>query len=152
MIYFKYKGEPVGKGRPRVTARKSKKNDNAVFAHAYTPKKTREFEENIRFEFMASTSDALPVYGKDVPLIAEMKFAFAVPKSYTKKKRAACLNGEIMHTGKPDTDNIAKSVLDAVSGGYAMCDDSQVVTLILEKVYAEESYVEVKIYPADEGA
>lgn len=145
MIYFKYRGEPVGKGRPRVTARGGK------FAHAYTPKKTKDFEDAIRFEFLASTCETMPVYPKDVPLKVDMVFAFEVPKSYSKKKRQACLNGTIQHTKKPDADNIAKAVLDSISNGYAMDDDSQVVVLTMEKIYAEESYVEVRIYPRDWG-
>ena len=145
MIYFKYHGEPVGKGRPRVTARGGK------FAHAYTPKKTKDFEDAIRFEFMASNCETMPVYPKGMPLKVDMTFAFEVPKSYSKKKREACLNGRIQHTRKPDADNIAKAVLDAVSGGYAMDDDSQVVVLTMEKIFAEESYVEVRIYPRDWG-
>lgn len=139
MIRFKYMGEPIGKGRPRVTARGGK------FAHAYTPKKTKDFEDAIRFEFMASNCEQMPVYSKDVPLQAEMIFAFAVPKSYSKKKREACLNGRIMHTKKPDTDNIVKAVLDALADA-AFADDSQVVKVTAEKIYAEEPFVEVKIY------
>ena len=139
MIKFKYMGEPIGKGRPRVTARGGK------FAHAYTPKRTKDFEDAIRFEFNVSNCEQMPVYDKGTPLQAEMTFAFGVPKSYSKKKRAACLNGEIMHTIKPDTDNIVKSVLDALSGA-AFADDSQVVKVTAEKIYAEESYVEVVIY------
>jgi len=142
MISFRYQGEPIGKGRPRVTARGGK------FAHAYTPKRTKDFEDNIRFEFMASTAEKMPVYPKDVPLKAEMTFAFEIPKSYTKKKRAACLSGELMHTKKPDADNVCKAVLDALSG-YAFEDDSQVVQMVLEKIYAEDSFVEVKIYPIE---
>ena len=149
MIWFKYNGEPVGKGRPRVTARKGKGKDSAVWAHAYTPKKTKQFEDDIRFEFMASTSETMPVYEKGIPLTMKCTFAFAVPKSYTRKKRAACLSGELMHTHKPDADNVAKAVADALSG-YAFDDDSQIVNMILEKVYAEESYVEVSIYPAEQ--
>lgn len=139
MIHFKYFGEPVGKGRPRVTARGGK------FAHAYTPKRTKDFEDAIKFEFMASNCEQMPVYPKDVPLEAKMVFAFAVPKSYSKKKRESCLSGETMHVHRPDTDNLVKSVLDAISCGYAMSDDSQVVKTIAEKIYAEESYVEVWI-------
>ena len=145
MIYFKFKGEPVGKGRPRVTARGGK------FAHAYTPKKTKDFEDAIRFEFMASNCEKMPVYPKDIPLKVDMTFAFGIPKSYSKKKREQCLNGIIQHTKKPDADNVAKAVLDALSDGYAMEDDSQVVVMQLEKIYAEEPYVEVKIYPRDWG-
>ena len=35
--------------------------------------------------------------------------------------------------------------------GYAMEDDSQVTSLIMEKIYADEPYVEVKIHPRDWG-
>lgn len=141
MIYFKFHGEPVGKGRPKITTR-------GQYAHAYTPRKTKEFEEAIRFEFMSNTSDRMPVYPKDVPLQIEMEFAFEVPKSYSKKKREACLKGEIQHTKRPDADNIAKAVCDALNG-YAFEDDSQITVMILEKLYAEESYVTVKIHPRD---
>lgn len=151
MIYFKFKGEPVGKGRPRVTARRGKGRDSAIYAHAYTPRKTKEFEDAIRFEFMASNCEKMPVYPKDIPLKVDMTFAFGIPKSYSKKKHEQCLNGNIQHTKKPDADNVAKAVLDALSGGYAMEDDSQVVVMQLEKIYAEEPYVEVKIYPRDWG-
>lgn len=139
MIRFKYMGEPIGKGRPRVTARGGK------FAHAYTPKKTKDFEDAIRFEFMASNCEKMPVYDKDIPLYAVMTFGFGVPKSYSKKKREACLNGEMFPTKKPDTDNIIKSVLDALVGA-AYADDAQVITIIADKIYAEEPFVEVSIY------
>lgn len=138
MIKFKYMGEPIGKGRPRVTARGGK------FAHAYTPKRTKEFEDAIRFEFMANNCEKTPVYGKGTPLQARMTFAFSVPKSYSKKKRTACLTGQLTHTAKPDTDNIVKSVLDALTEA-AFADDSQVIKIYAEKIYAEESYVEVEI-------
>lgn len=139
MIEFKYMGEPIGKGRPRVTARGGK------FAHAYTPKKTKDFEDAIRFEFMASNCEKMPVYDKDTPLYVVLKFGFRVPKSYSKKKREACLNGKIFPTKKPDTDNIIKAVLDALVGA-AYADDSQIITIIADKIYAEEPFVEVAIY------
>lgn len=138
MIKFTYHGEPIGKGRPRVTARQGK------FAHAYTPKRTKDYEDAIRFEFMASNCEKMPVYDKDTPLQAKMIFAFAIPKSYSKKKREACLKGEIAHTHRPDTDNCVKSVLDALEGA-AIEQDACVVKIIAEKIYAEEPYVEVEI-------
>lgn len=141
MIYLKYNGEPVGKGRPRVTRQ-------GGFAHAYTPKRTKNFEDEIRFEFMQGTCEKMPVYEKGIALKAHMVFAFAVPKSYSKKKREECLLGLIQHTKKPDADNVAKAVCDALNG-YAFEDDSQITRMMLEKIYAEEPYVEVRIYPAE---
>lgn len=150
MIYFKFKGEPVGKGRPRVTARRGKGKDSAIYAHAYTPRKTKAFEDAIRFEFMSSCCDRMPVYTKDTPLKVEMTFAFSIPKSYSKKKHEECRLGLVQHTKKPDADNVAKAVLDALVG-LAMEDDSQVTVLMMEKIYSEEPYVEVKIHPRDWG-
>lgn len=143
MIRFRYHGEPVGKGRPRVTARGGK------FAHAYTPKKTKDYEDAIRFEFVSGNCEPMPVYDKDTPLVAVMTFAFAVPKSYSKKTRAACLSGAIGHTKKPDTDNCVKSVLDALEGS-AFESDASVIWIFAEKIYAEEPYVDVHIYAKDE--
>ena len=149
MISFKVMGEPVGKGRPRVTARQSKKKDNAVFAHAYTPKKTKEYEDKIRFEFLSSTCDKMPVYSKGIPLKAEVTIAFGVPQSYSKKKREQCLKGLLVPTKKPDIDNVLKCIFDAISNDLCFHDDSQITEVMAEKVYAEEPYVEVKIYSRD---
>lgn len=45
---------------------------------------------------------------------------------------------------KPDIDNIAKVILDALNG-IAYRDDTQVVSLSCQKQYAEEARVEVEI-------
>jgi Holliday junction resolvase RusA-like endonuclease len=54
------------------------------------------------------------------------------------------LDGHIRPTKTPDTDNIAKSVLDALNK-VAYKDDSCVVDLIVEKWYSENPRVEVYI-------
>lgn len=141
MIYLKYEGVPVGKGRPRATIQ-------GGFTRIYTPKETKRFEEEIKFEFMKGNCEQIPVYPRDVALRLNMVFAFPVPKSYSKKKRKECLLGLVQHTKKPDADNVAKAVCDALNG-YAFEDDSQITVMVLEKIYAEEPYVEVKIYPAE---
>lgn len=143
MISFRVEGEPIGKGRPRVTARGGK------FAHAYTPKKTKEYEDKIRFEFMASTCEKMPVFEKGVPLKAEITIAFSIPQSYTKKKQEQCRNGLLVPTKKPDIDNVIKCIFDAISNDYCFHDDSQVTEVVAEKIYSETPYVDVKIYPRD---
>lgn len=138
MIHFKYHGEAVGKGRPRVTARGGK------FAHAYTPKKTKDFEDAIRFEFMAGNCEQMPVYERDVPLKATINIGVSVPQSYSKKKQALCKARFIAPNKKPDIDNILKAVFDALNG-YAFADDVQIVKVVAEKYYADEPFVEVWI-------
>lgn len=147
MIHFKYMGEAVGKGRPRVTVRKSKSKDNGqIYAHAYTPKKTREFEDAIRFEFMASNCEHIPVYDKEKTLMANILIGMSIPKSYPKYKQALCRCRMIAPANKRqgDLDNILKSVFDALNG-CAYVDDCQIVKVTAEKVYADEPFVEVTI-------
>lgn len=142
MIHFKYRGEAVGKGRPRYTRR-----GNGV--HTYTPERTRMFEDAIRFELLASTCEAIPIYDAGIPLKAQVEIGMKVPKSYSKKKKEKCLNGEIAPTKKPDVDNVLKAIFDALCG-YAMSDDSQITEVIAEKVYSENPYVDVTITRKDE--
>lgn len=68
----------------------------------------------------------------------------AVPKSYGKAKRADCLAGRILPILKPDFDNIAKSVADALTG-VLWVDDKQVVHGSCLKVWAEEPSLYVRV-------
>jgi Holliday junction resolvase RusA-like endonuclease len=50
MIWFRYDGEAVGKGRPRYARR-------GGYVQTYTPKKTKDFEEAIRAELDKCLTD-----------------------------------------------------------------------------------------------
>lgn len=69
------------------------------------------------------------------PILLSCVFSFSLPKSSSKVKRKALLG--TFHEGRPDVDNLAKFVNDA-SQGILWRDDSQVVRLTVEKVWAEE--------------
>lgn len=69
------------------------------------------------------------------PISLSCVFSFALPKSSSKAKRKALLG--TFHVGRPDVDNLAKFVNDAAQG-ILWGDDSQVVLLTVEKVWAEE--------------
>ena len=58
------------------------------------------------------------------------------------RKRAA--EGKIKPCKKPDSDNIAKAILDALNG-VAYYDDSQIVELTIKKEYGEAARVEVEL-------
>lgn len=137
MIKFRYNGEAVGKSRPRYSKR-------GEYVHTYTPKKTKDFEDAIRFEFIASNCEAMPVYDREIALKADILIGMPIPKSYSKKRQALCRDRFIAPSRKPDIDNIVKSVFDALNG-YAFVDDVQIVRVTAEKVYAEEPFVEVMI-------
>ena len=77
-------------------------------------------------------------------LRAEIIAYFPIPKSTSKKKRDEMERGLILPTKKPDTDNIAKAILDALNG-LAYYDDAQVVHLEVQKRYSNEPRAEVFI-------
>jgi Holliday junction resolvase RusA-like endonuclease len=140
-IKFRYDGEAVGKGRPRV---KILRKGDKVFPQLYTPEKTKAFEEALRFEFLAQNCEQTPVFEKDIPLQMSLTIGVAIPKSYPKKKHALCRDRVLAPTGKPDIDNVIKSVADSLNG-EAFADDSQLVRIYAERFYSEEPFVEVEI-------
>lgn len=52
--------------------------------------------------------------------------------------------GKIWPAKKPDSDNIAKVVLDALNG-IAYHDDTQIIKLSVTKAYKEEAYLSVTL-------
>ena len=49
------------------------------------------------------------------PLIVFIEFRMPIPKSFSKAKVLGCQCGSIVPTVKPDADNLAKTVLDAMN-------------------------------------
>ena len=127
---FTIHSEPVGKARPRVTSRGT-----------FTPKKTRDYERQVQIEYGTQCRNKC-FDGK--PLMVEITANFSIPKSKSRKDRVSMLAGEIRPTKKPDCDNIAKAILDALNG-IAYNDDSQVVSCSVKKFYAAEPSVIVRI-------
>lgn len=123
-------GEPVAKGRPRMTRT----------GHAYTPEKTRLYEAHIRAIWKRASAQKGSV---SQPLRVFVTAYFAVPKSVSKKRRERMEGAP--HTKRPDGDNIAKAVLDALNG-LAFEDDSHIHDLRIVKCYTlGEPRVEVRL-------
>ena len=130
---FMVPGEPVGKGRPRVVRR-------GGFTQTYTPEKTASYENLVKLEFQRQGGRML----KDGPVFLSIQAWYGIPKSVSKRKREAMMGGLIRPTRKPDCDNVAKVIADALNG-LAWRDDSQVVSLLVVKRFGEEPGVEVTI-------
>lgn len=71
---------------------------------------------------------------------ASITFTLPMPKSWSKKKKDA-LRGQ-PHQQKPDIDNLAKALLDALYG-----DDSHIHTLSLHKRWGDEGSILIKKRP-----
>ena len=133
-ISFTVDGTAVPKQRPRISGRR-----------AYTPKRTKDYEERVLNEFRSSYSGFYPAFGKDVPVRICISVIQEIPKSWSKKKRAQAESGEIVPLSRNgDVDNIAKSILDALNG-FAYEDDCQVTTLIITKQYGVNPCAEVRL-------
>jgi Holliday junction resolvase RusA-like endonuclease len=71
-----------------------------------------------------------------------------VPASWSNKKRAKALAGEVMPTGKPDLDNLEKAILDGMNK-IVFRDDAVVCDVIKRKRYAETPRVQVIVRELD---
>ncbi len=119
-IEFTIPIEPVAKARPRL----------GRGGHVFTPPKTKKFES----QFVQLAKKFQPTLPRSGPIEVRLGFFVAKPKS-TKRHYP---------TIKPDVDNLAKAVLDAMNGRFYE-DDSQVVTLTLTKRYSIDPRIEVYI-------
>lgn len=120
--------KPVPKERPR-------KGRNGIF---YTPRKTKAFEKIIRTEYQKQ--DGTYHEGE---ITAYIEIEKAEPTSWSNKRKRENLGKGCLT--RPDLDNIAKAILDALNG-IAYKDDSQVTTLIINKSYGENDKIIVNLY------
>ena len=116
---FVVEGKPTGKGRPRFKRMGS-------FVQTYTPEKTADYEKLVRLKFQ-NVGGVIT----DKPVKIEITAFFAPPKSTRKRDKAEMLANRILPAKKPDCDNIAKIILDALNK-IAYVDDSQVVELLVK--------------------
>ena len=68
-------------------------------------------------------------------VFAMVEVHVAVPRSWSKKKQAAALAGNLRPTSRPDLDNVVKVGLDACTG-VVFLDDAQVVECASLKSYS----------------
>ncbi len=131
-VNFVIQGKVQAKQRPRF---------NRYSGKTYTPNETIAYENWVKTCYLEKYKDKELM---EKPLRVTIKAYFEIPKSTSKKRKQQMLNNEILPTVKPDTDNIAKGVLDSLNG-IAYKDDKQVVKLEVEKYYSENAYVTVMI-------
>lgn len=125
--------EPVGKGRHRTI------RNGPRAGHTYTPTKTTNAEQEVA-QWYALTHE--PPFAADVPLRMVIAANFAMPKSWSEKKRVAT-DGEPC-TKKPDYDNICKLIGDALNG-VAYHDDAQITDSFCTKRWARKGSIVVTI-------
>lgn len=124
-------GQPVGKGRPRFVVRTG---------HAYTPRKTRTYEEALRQQAKLAMMGGAPLYG---PLQCEIQVHIRPPRSWPKWRQKEAIDGIELPASRPDWDNYIKTI-DALNA-IVWHDDSQVTDGTFIKRYSENPRLVIKV-------
>jgi len=125
---------PIAKGRPRMTRT----------GHAYTPERTREYEEAVALSLRAGMGIIPALTG---PVHLRLRFVFARPKRLKESPER-----ELPHTVRPDLDNLCKAILDAANG-ILWADDTQIAELEASKCYGfagEQAQIQIYLEPIEE--
>jgi Holliday junction resolvase RusA-like endonuclease len=129
-VTFTIAGEPVPQPRPRVSTR-------GGFARAYVPK---EHPVHAYRHLLAAAARSAGLGEAGEPLNVVIDAVFARPKSHLNK---AGVKPTAPRLPRPDVDNLAKAVLDALQD--VMGDDTLVARLVVEKSYGQEARTTVRI-------
>lgn len=131
-VNFIIPGEARGKGRPRFARRGN-------FVKTYTDDKTASFENLVKI-IARQAMGTTPLF--DGPVNLRLSVSVLPPASWSKKKRAAALTGEIRPTSKPDLDNVLKAIADACNE-VVWIDDKQIVSVTATKNFGEVAQTEI---------
>lgn len=137
-VTFSIPGEPVPQPRPRVSTR-------GGFARAYVPKThaVHAYRAAIVKACRAAlaSADSQEWLGEPgCPLNVVIDAVFARPKSHMRKSG---VKPDAPKLPRPDVDNLAKAVLDALQD--VIGDDTCVARLVVEKSYGTEARTTVRI-------
>ena len=127
-LYLSVPGEPIGQPRHRVSTIGGR-------ARMYLPTKhpVHAFKAAIRATFVANAGKWRTIQG---PVAVRVYAWFGMPSSWSRKKKLVHYRAD--HATKPDSDNIGKAVLDALTDCEVWVDDSQVSRCYVEKKWALE--------------
>lgn len=128
-------GPVRGKGRPRFAR-------VGNFVRTFTDAPTRSYEGRLSDAAAEAMDGRASIAG---PVLLKLVAVFAVPASWSRRKRADALAGTLRPTVKPDWENIAK-LTDALNG-IVWRDDAQVVTATVRKVYGERPGLFLEVIP-----
>ena len=143
--YFVIDGKPQGKARARTFY-----NPKLGRVQSMTPENTVLYENLVKQSFVQQAGKDARWFNKE-PLAVYITAFYPIPASTTKKDRQLICSGKLFPTKKPDADNVAKVICDALNG-VAYGDDKQIIKLSILKAYTEEQpRVQVFIEEIKEG-
>ena len=123
-ITFTVPGVPVAKQRARTVRLPGGQ------ITTFTPKKTANYESLVALQGQTAMEGRAP---HDGPLRLRLRAVFPVPQSWSKNKKRQALVGAL-RPGRPDIDNVVKSITDGLQG-VAYIDDKQIAEIAAVKHY-----------------
>lgn len=139
-LTFTVDGEPQGKARPVFSTANGR-------IRAITPKQTVRYENRVKWAYKKSCGAQRFEDSASLKVKITAYYGIAQSKSNSKKEKMRA--NIILPTKKPDCDNVAKSVLDALNR-LAYKDDAQVAELTVLKRYSDNPRVEVVIQNSED--
>ena len=139
----------TGKGRPKFSSQ-------GGFVRAYTPAKTRAFENQIKTAAIAAMQ-VMGLQPLNEAVSVEIMAYMPIPESWSERKRQQALAGDIACTTKPDWENIAKLTDgmnlhpprfkgDREKRPIVWGDDAHIVTGIVRKAYSDRPRLSISVY------
>lgn len=146
-VVIRLMGSPRGKGRPRTRV-------IGQFATIYTDAETRKYENALKAQGIKAMAGRAPI---DEALAVVICAYMPVPASWSAKKRAAAIAGDIMPTSGIDLDNICKQVDginyhppkfkgDREKRPIVWRNDSQIVSMQAIKSYSAQPRLEITVW------
>lgn len=141
ILKFELPGAPIAWGRAGERVIIPKDRNKRPFVHHYVDKQTEGCKKALaQMARIAMRSKPIIQGPVQVTIVAWMP----IPTSWSGVKRLRAQNGEIRPTTKPDYDNFAKIVGDALNG-VVWWDDSQIVDGQCVKMYSHNPRMTVEV-------
>lgn len=121
-LEFFIDGEPKAQQRPRLFRQGN-------FMRAYSPK--TNWYMIVYYACLGMKNKTKTVF--KTPVSLHLSFFLPIPKSLSEKKKKALK----WHVNKPDVDNLAKAVMDAINNAGLWEDDKLVAELKVDKQYGQ---------------
>lgn len=138
MIEFHIPTRPAGQPRARVGVIGGK-------ARAFKSKQARTLEQDV----LAFALPAAPARLLEGPVRVVIVATMPITESWPAWRKEAARAGAVCPTSRPDADNIAKLILDALNRSLRFWrDDAQVVELAVRKRFGDEPGTTVTVYEA----
>jgi Holliday junction resolvase RusA-like endonuclease len=113
-----------------------------AYVWSYRPDNVKDYQTTVGWCARQAMVGRLPLQG---PLECRIRIFAPIPQSWSKKKKAAALAGEL-RPGRPDWDNLAKAIGDALTH-IVFGDDKQVAEATISKRYDLKPRLEIEVAP-----